>query len=315
MTRLFFQRLGSGLVTLFLAALLIFICTEILPGDVASAILGREATAESLAALRRELGLDKPALWRFFSWLMRFVSGDLGNSLANGRPVWEALSPRLINTLFLAAYTSFIALPLSLILALLSSWHPRGLCDRLSSIFSFAALSLPEFLVGYLLVLFLAVQWQLFPSLANVNPQTGIGERLYLCFLPMLTLTIAIFSHIFRITRSALLGEMHQPYVTMAELKGLGRLYILIHHALPNAIAPIGYAVALNLAHLVLGVVVVETIFVYPGLGQWMVDGVAKRDLPVVQASGVIFAAIFILLNLLADLLAIIVNPRLRYPK
>jgi len=311
MAKLVMQRIAAGIITIFAASLLIFICTEILPGDVASALLGRDATPAALAAIREALHLDLPAPLRFLRWIGNFLSGDLGYSLANNRPVSEALGPRLFNTMFLAFYTAVMAVPLATILAFWAAVKPTRMLDKLGAFLSATAISLPEFLIGYLLILVFAVKWHLFPSLANVQPEASLSDRLYLTFLPMLTLSCVIFSHIFRMTRAALLGEMRQAYVTMAELKGLSRSYILMRHVLPNATAPIVYAIALNLAHLVLGVVVVETIFVYPGLGQWMVDAVSKRDLPIVQALGTIFAAIFIMLNLLADLIAVVVNPRL----
>lgn len=315
MIKLILSRIATGIGTLFAASLLIFFCTEILPGDVAGALLGKEATPQTIAALRQALRLDDPAPLRYLHWLGAFLSGDFGHSLANGRPVWEGLAPRFANTLFLALYTALLAVPVSVALGIFSAIKPQGFWDRLGSFFSVILISLPEFFVAYLLVLFFAVHLHWFPSLSNVGQTTGFSERLILTFLPMLTLSCVIFSHILRMTRAALLDIMAKPYIEMAQLKGLSPFYIMTCHVLPNAIGPIAYAIALNLAHLMLGVVVVEAVFVYPGMGQWMVDAVGKRDLPIVQACGIVFAAIFILLNLLADLFVLISNPRLRYPR
>jgi peptide/nickel transport system permease protein len=309
------QRLGLGVLTLFAASVLIFIGTEILPGDLASAILQNSATPESLAKLRSDLGLDQPAYVRFFEWLFGALRGDFGHSLANGRDVLTEIAPRFANTMFLAAYAAVVAVPLAIGLGLLAAIRQGGVFDRLVNLFTLMTISVPEYFLAYLLIKYVAVNLGWFPSLANVTPDTSFTDRLYYAFLPMLTLVLVIVAHMMRMTRASVLSVMASPYIEMAVLKGLRKSRIVVRHALPNALAPIISVVALNLAYLIVGVVVVETVFVYPGLGQLMVDETSKHDVPVVQACGLIFAATFILLNMTADILAILSNPRLRQPR
>jgi peptide/nickel transport system permease protein len=309
------QRLGLGILTLFAASVLIFAGTEILPGDLASAILQNSATPENLAALRLELGLDRPAILRFAEWLFGALRGDFGHSLANGRDVLEEVVPRFSNTMFLAGYAAIVAVPLAVGLGLLAAIRQGGVYDRLVNLFTLMTISVPEYFLAYLLVKYIAVGLGWFPSLANVSPDSTFGDRLYYAFLPMLTLVLVIVAHMMRMTRASVLSVMASPYIEMAILKGLTKSRIVVRHALPNALAPIISVIALNLAYLIVGVVVVESVFVYPGLGQLMVDAVSKHDVPMVQACGLIFAATFILLNMTADILAILSNPRLRQPR
>jgi peptide/nickel transport system permease protein len=313
--RLIGQRFGLGLITLFAASVLIFAGTEILPGDLASAILQNNATPESLAAMRRDLGLDRPAYVRYGEWLGGAVHGDFGKSLANNRGVAEEIGPRLKNTLFLALYAALIAVPLAVGLGLLAAIRQGGVYDRLVNVVTLMTISVPEYFLAYILIKYLAVGWGIFPSLANVTPDTSFLDRLDLGFLPMMTLVLVIVAHMMRMTRASVLAVMASPYIEMALLKGLPKWRIVVQHAFPNALAPIINVIALNLAYLVTGVVVVEAVFVYPGLGQLMVDAVSKHDVPVVQACGLLFAAAFIMLNMTADILAIMSNPRLRHPR
>jgi peptide/nickel transport system permease protein len=315
MLKLVLNRLGLGILTLFAASVLIFIGTEILPGDLASAILQNTATPETLAKMRLDLGLDQPAYIRFFQWLFAALHGDFGKSLANGRDVLEEIAPRFANTMFLAAYAAIVAVPLAIGLGLLAAIWQGGIFDRLVNVVTLMTISVPEYFLAYLLIKYVAVELGWFPSLASVSSDTPFLERLYDTFLPMLTLVLVIVAHMMRMTRASVLSVMASPYIEMAILKGLRKSRIVVHHALPNALAPIISVVALNLAYLIVGVVVVETVFVYPGLGQLMVDEVSKHDVPVVQACGLIFAATFILLNMIADILAILSNPRLRRPR
>jgi peptide/nickel transport system permease protein len=313
--KLVLQRLGLGILTLFAASVLIFIGTEILPGDLASAILQNSATPESLAKLRLDLGLDRPAILRYFDWLFGALHGDFGHSLANGRDVLTEIAPRFANTMFLAAYAAIVAVPLAIGLGLLAAIRQGGVFDRLVNLFTLMTISVPEYFLAYLLIKYVAVDLGWFPSLANVTPDMSFGDRLYFAFLPMLTLVLVIVAHMMRMTRASVLSVMASPYIEMAILKGLRKSRIVVRHALPNALAPIISVVALNLAYLIVGVVIVETVFVYPGLGQLMVDETSKHDVPVVQACGLIFAATFILLNMTADILAIVSNPRLSHPR
>ncbi len=315
MLKLILNRLGLGVLTLFAASVLIFIGTEILPGDLASAILQNTATPESLAKMRLDLGLNQPAYIRFFQWLFAALHGDFGKSLANNRDVLTEIAPRFANTMFLAVYAAIVAVPLAIGLGLMAAIRQGSVFDRLVNIVTLMTISVPEYFLAYLLIKYVAVELGWFPSLASVSSDTPFFDRLYIAFLPMLTLVLVIVAHMMRMTRASVLSVMASPYIEMAILKGLSKSRIVVRHALPNALAPIISVVALNLAYLIVGVVVVETVFVYPGLGQLMVDEVSKHDVPVVQACGLIFAATFILLNMIADILAILSNPRLRQPR
>jgi peptide/nickel transport system permease protein len=300
-------------MTLLAASVLIFAGTELLPGDLASAILQNNATPENLATLRKDLGLDRPAAVRYVEWLTNAAHGNLGISLANQTAVTIEVMPRLRNTVFLATFAALVAVPLAILLGVIAAIRQGGIYDKTVNIVTLAAISVPEYFLAYLLIKYLSVQFGWFPSLANVTPEMGLGQRINLTILPMLTLVLVTIAHMMRMTRTSILAIMASPYIEMAVLKGLPRWRIVVQHALPNALAPIVNVVALNLAYLIVGVVVVEAVFVYPGLGQLMVDAVSKHDVPVVQACGLIFAAAFILLNLTADILAIISNPRLRH--
>ncbi len=315
MGRLILQRSILGVLTLLAASALIFIGTEILPGDLASAILQNQATPENLAKLRLDLGLDRPAIVRYFEWLFAALRGDFGHSLANGRDVLELIAPRFANTMFLAAYAAVVAVPLAVGLGLAAAIRQGGIFDRTVNVLTLMTISVPEYFLAYLLIKYVAVDLGWFPSLANVSSDTPFLDRLYYAFLPMLTLVLVIVAHMMRMTRASVLAVMASPYIEMAILKGLTQTRIVLRHALPNALAPIISVIALNLAYLIVGVVVVETVFVYPGLGQLMVDEVSKHDVPVVQACGLIFAATFIALNMVADILSILSNPRLRQPR
>ena len=309
------KRIGLGLVTLWVISVLIFVGVEALPGDLAQAILGQSATPETVEAFRKELKLDMPPPVRYFAWLGAFVKGDFGNSLANNRPVVDLINWRFANSLFLAGVTALIAVPVSVLLGILAALYRNTLFDRLISMATLSAISFPEFFVAYILIALLSVQLAIFPSIANINDQMSIWQRLYAIFLPCLTLALVVTAHMMRQTRAAIINILSSPFIEMANLKGLRRLRVVVRHAFPNALSPVINVIALNLAYLVVGVVIVEVVFVYPGLGQLLVDSVSKRDIPVVQASGLIFAATYVLLNLLADVLSIVSNPRLRNPR
>jgi peptide/nickel transport system permease protein len=307
-------RLALGILSLLAVTVLIFVATEILPGDVASAVLGQGATPETLAAYRLELGLDRPAYVRYFEWFSGALQGDLGQSMTNKREILPELMRKFKNTLFLAGVAALIAVPLSVGLGIIAAINEGKWQDRWSNIISLGTISVPEFFIAYLLILLFAVKLRWFPSLSTVFDGMALGEKLFKIALPAVTLTLLVAAHMLRMTRSSVLAIMSQPYIEMAFLKGLPRSRVIMKHALPNAAAPIISVIALNLAYLIVGVVVIEVVFVYPGVGQYMVDGVTKRDLPVVQACGLLFAATFIILNTVADILAILANPRLRKP-
>ncbi|MEM1384530.1 MAG: ABC transporter permease [Pseudomonadota bacterium] len=309
------QRLGLGLLTLFVVSLLIFSALELLPGDLAQQILGQSATPETVAAFRRELGLDLPAWQRYIEWLGGAIQGDFGKSLANGREISELISTRLANTLFLAAYAAVIAIPLAVGLGVLAALYRNSLFDRAVNVFTLTSISTPEFFVAYILILWLAVNLGWLPSISNISPSSTFGDMLERTLLPALTLTLVVTAHMMRMTRAAIINLLASPYIEMARLKGMTPGRIIVKHALPNALAPIINVIALNLAYLITGVVLVEVVFVYPGLGQLMVDSVSKQDITVVQACCLIFAGVYILLNLTADVLSIMTNPRLMHPK
>ena len=313
--RLVAQRIALGLLLLLAVSVLIFAGTQILPGDVAQSILGQSATPESLANLREELGLNDPAYVRYFRWLGGVLTGDLGTALTSGQDIATSIGGRLWNTLFLAFWAAVVSVPLAIILGLLAVRYRNGFVDKLISGLALASTSLPDFFVGYLLVFFFAVKWQWFPGISTVYDGMPFGERMMAIALPATALTLAVLAQMMRMTRAAILNVMQSAYIETAELKGLRPLDIIRKHALPNAIAPVVNVVMLNLAFLIVGVVVIEVIFVYPGMGQYLVDHVTKRDVPVVQAVGLIFGAVYIGLNIVADIAAIVANPRLRHPK
>lgn len=339
------QRTGLAVVTLFVVSVLIFSALEFLPGDFAEAMLGQSATPEAVAALRMQLGLDRPAVLRYFEWIGNFLHGDLGTSFASRvgsrRAVADMLAPRLYNTMVLACLAAAIAVPLALLLGVLTALYRNSWFDRAVNAVCLTTISVPEFFVAYLLILIVVAkdtfaisefaasspQWLVdsvssllnalpnFSILADITSRTTLLEQLWLAALPALTLTLVIVAHMMRMARAALLNVLSSSYIEMARLKGLHPATILLLHALPNAWAPIVTVIAFNLAYLIVGVVVVEVVFVYPGVGQLMVDAVRSRDIPVVQACALVFAFTYILLNLVADVLSIASNPRLLHPK
>jgi len=317
------QRLLLGLFTLFVVSLIIFSSIELLPGDFGEAVLGQAATEDTVAAFRKELGLDQPAYVRYVNWVGGAIQGDFGTSFSGrassgvdrSRDVVELIAPRLRNTLFLASMTALIAVPLALFLGITAALYRNSLYDRTVNAVTLTTIATPEFFVAYILILLFASLNQWFPSLANIDSSMGLGEKIYKTILPSATLTLVILAHMMRQTRAAIINLLASPYIEMARLKGISSTQVILRHALPNAWAPISTVVAFNLAYLVVGVVVVEVVFVYPGIGQLMVDAVRTRDIPVVQACALFFAGTYILLNLIADIIGIITNPRLLHPR
>jgi peptide/nickel transport system permease protein len=309
------QRVAIGFLILLLVSVLVFVGTEVLPGDVAHAILGQSATPELVAQIRTRLGLDEPATLRYFYWLGNLLSGDLGISLASGAPISDLIGERIFNTFLLAVTTALIAIPLAVGLGLLAAIRPNGKADRAISGLSLALISVPDFLVAIVLVMIFSVSLGWFPAIANLRPGSDIGRVLLVLALPVTALVFTVLAHMVRMTRTAIIGVLTSPAVEMAILKGVPRWRILIVHALPNALAPIVNVIALNLAYLISGIVVIETLFNFAGLGRLTVEAVTTRDIPVVQACAMIFCAVYILLNLIADVVSVVSNPRLRYPK
>tara|TARA_R110002095_G_scaffold84457_1_gene73379 strand:+ start:633 stop:1541 length:909 start_codon:yes stop_codon:yes gene_type:complete len=285
------QRVALGILLLFAASILIFAGTTLLPGDVAQQILGQSATPQALANLREELGVNDPAISRYFSWLGAFMQGDLGTALTNGRDIADSLGGRLKNTLFLAFWAAVISVPLAIFLGLLAVRYKDRWPDKLISGVTLTTISIPEFMIGYVLIYWISIKLGWFSSVAIINDGMTLGQKLNAIAIPVMVLTLVVLAHMMRMTRAAILNVMQSAYIETAELKGMRMLTIIRKHAFPNAIAPIVNVVMLNLAYLVVGVVVVEVVFAYPGMGQYLVDHVSKRDVPVVQACGLIFAA------------------------
>ena len=320
------QRLALGILTLLIVSMVIFVAVNALPGDFAQAILGQGATQEAVAQIRADLGLDQNYFMRYFSWLGNVLTGNLGISFAQMNfasnmggdqlvGVVEQIAPRFEATMFLAGVTAMFAVPISITLGVLAALYRNSIFDRAVNITTLSSISSPEFFLAYILILVLAVLNPIFPSLSNVYEGMALGEKLNRTMLPALTLTLVVTAHMMRMTRAAIINLLASPYIEMARLKGISPMRVIVRHALPNALAPIINVIALNLAYLITGVVVVEVVFVYPGIGQLFVDSVKIRDIPVVQACCLIFAAAYILLNLMADILSILSNPRLRHPK
>lgn len=322
------QRLGLGLITLFAVSIIIFATIEMLPGDFAKAILGQSATPDTVAAFQKRLGLDRPPVERYLDWIGGVAQGDFGVSFAGlvglgggqETTVISLVAPRLVNTLFLAGLTAIVAVPLALILGMLAALYRNSLYDRIVNMVTLTSISVPEFFVAYILMLVLAVPHVVFDNppfyaLAKINFDMPFAERVMRSALPVMTLVLVIVAHMMRMTRAAIINLLSSPFIEMARLKGVSPGRIIYRHALPNAWAPIATVIALNLAYLVVGVVVVEVVFVYPGIGQLMVDAVSSRNIPVVQACALIFAATYILLNLIADIVSIVTNPRLLHPR
>jgi peptide/nickel transport system permease protein len=312
---LILRRLALSLVLLAAVSLLIFMGVEALPGDFATTYLGQSATPQAVANIRAELGLDRPLPVRYVQWLGGVLQGDFGTSWASRMPVAGQIADRLGNSLFLAAVAAVIAIPLAILLGLVAVLTRDTFLDRAINVVTLAAISLPEFFVGYLLILVFAVNFGIATFPSTVFAGMALGAKLQAVALPVATLVLVVLAHMMRMTRAAIISVLSSAYMETAELKGLGAWRAILRHATPNAIAPIVNVVALNLAYLIVGVVVVEVVFVYPGMGQYMVDAVTVRDMPVVQACGLIFAAVYILLNMVADIIAIVSNPRLRHPR
>jgi len=306
------RRIGVGLLTLFIVSALIFFMASLLPGDAAQMALGQAATPETVAALRAQLGLDQPALLRFFSWLGGLVTGDFGISYASGVPVTAIVGDRIPNSLMLAAAATAVSVPIALTLGIVAAIRRGSRLDRGLNMLTMAAVAVPEFLVATLAVLIFAVKLQWVPALSfNADISTWAGFfRAY--SLPVLVLCCVVVAQMARMTRAALINQLDAAYIEMAVLKGIPGLRVVLYHALPNAIGPIVNAMALSLSYLFGGVIIVETIFSYPGLASTLVDAVSNRDLPIVQFCVLFFSACYLTLLLIADICTIVFNPRLR---
>ena len=310
--RLVLLRLGVMIVSLLIVALAVFAATEMLPGDVAQILLGQSATPQAVAALRHEMHLDQPAFIRFLLWLGGLITGHLGHSYANNIDVASLIAGRLVNSLKLAGITTLVSVPTALALGITAAVLRGSLYDRIVSVATISVISVPDFMVATLAVLIFAVHLGWLPALSFTYEVHGFFNLLKVYAMPVLTLSFVISAQMIRMTRAAVIDTLNTPYCEMAALKGAPRRRIVLRHALPNALGPIANAVALSLSYLLGGVIIVETIFNYPGVAKLMVDAVSTRDMPLIQTCAMIFALTYLLLIAVADVIAIISNPRLR---
>lgn len=313
--RLLLMRIGLGLLTLLLVSVVVFAATQALPGDAAKAILGKDsADVARYEALRAQLGLDRPMLEQYTSWLSGVVRGDLGNSLVGAEvPVTELLRPRVVNSATLVFLAALVSIPISILIGALSAiWHDSKF-DNVVNVTNLSLASLPEFVIGIVLVLvFATAVFQWLPSVSNVDSLTPLRGQMKLFVLPTITLVLAVIPYISRMLRASTIEVLESEYVTMARLKGMSESRVLWRHALPNAIVPTIQVIAINIAWLAGGIVTIEYLFTFPGVGAALVDAVANRDMPTVQALVLLLAAIYVVLNLAADILTILISPRLR---
>jgi peptide/nickel transport system permease protein len=306
------QRLGVASITLLIVSFAVFFATQMLPGDVAEVLLGQSATPEAAAGLRHAMGLDEPAIWRFLRWLGGLATGDLGRSYVNDVEISALLSGRLANSLRLAGVVTLICVPVALSLGIAAAMWRGSWMDRAVSVATIAVISVPEFMVATLAVLVFAVWLGWLPALSHGANVDSLGAILRAYAMPVITLSFVVSAQMIRMTRAAVIETIDTPYVEMALLKGASRWRMVFRHALPNALGPIANAVALSLSYLVGGVIIVETVFNYPGVAKLMVDAVSTRDLPLIQSCAMIFCISFLALVTLADMIAILSNPRLR---
>lgn len=306
------RRLAAALGTLFLSSVLVFLALQALPGDVATQILGKDATPDAVAALRGQLGLDRPAWERYFDWIKGALHGDFGTSLVSAKPVGSEVAQYLGNSALIAVVTILFAVTGSLVLGILAGLYRDRWADHLISTASLVGMSVPEFVVATVLVLCFSVALPWFPAVVLYGPDASVGQLLPAVWLPALALAIVMAAYIVRMARTSVIDVMASEYVTTARLKGLSTWRVVTRHALPGALLPTLHVIALNVAWLVGGVAVVENVFNYPGIGKLMLTSVQNRDLPVVQAVALISAVVYVVCNLAADLGAMALNPKLR---
>jgi peptide/nickel transport system permease protein len=306
------RRLVLAVLTLFLISLIVFLGVEALPGDSATGYLGQLATPESLAALREEFGLNDPIHTRYLNWLADILRGDLGDSMVKRKPVAELIGNRFRNTVVLAGAAAVVGIPLAILLGVFAGLMRDKWPDVLISTTSIIAMTLPGFVTATVLIYFFAIRLEWFPAITLVPTDVPVVELLPNIVLPIITLTLIMVAHILRLVRTNMIDVMVSDYVQMARLKGVPAMQIVFKHALPNAMLPTINIVALTLAWLLGGVAIIETVFNYPGIGKLMIGAITDRDFVLVQGIAIILAAIYISLNLIADLLALVLNPKLR---
>jgi peptide/nickel transport system permease protein len=306
------RRILLGVLVMFLVSIIVFAGTQAL-GDPARAILGRDATPDRLAALQEQLNLDQSVVGQYLHWLGGLLHGDLGTSLASQQPVSTALGPRLVSSIVLVLIAAVISIPLSIVIGSYAALHREKKFDTIVSNTMLALASLPEFVVALLLViLFSTSVFHWLPPISPVPPGHRAWEYPDELILPVATLAFAVTPYVSRIMRASMIEVLESDYVEMARLKGLSERTVLYRHALPNAIGPVFQVAAISLAYLAGGIVVIEYVFNYPGIGSELVDAVQNHDIPVVQALAILIAGLYVLLNLLADVATILVTPRLR---
>jgi peptide/nickel transport system permease protein len=310
--RLIAQRLTLAVGTLLVVSALVFFFTSVLPGDIAERVLGRESSAQQREIFRKNLHLDEPVWKRYGVWIGDVARGDLGHSLVNNQTVTATIGTSAKNTLFLSVFAFLLYLPVTLVLATIAALFRGKLPDSLISVVTLVGLSLPEFVLGTLLIFGFAVHLSVAPALSIVNPGDGLFTRLHATVLPAVTLMVAMAVYAIRMLRDNLIDVLDSEYVRMATLKGVPRWRVVARHALPNALGPALNVTALNLTYLIGGVVVVESVFSYPGLGKMLIEAISVRDVPVVEATALLASAVYIIANLVADVLAMVLNPRLR---
>lgn len=309
---LILYRIGSSLLTLFLVSAVVFTISGLLPGDAAQELLGQSATPEQVTALRQEMGLDRPALVRYGDWLGSIVSGDPGQSYVANMPVRDIIAERLPNTLILAGVTAVISVVIALTIGVVSAINRGGRIDRTLNIITLSLVATPEFLVATLGVLIFSVKLLWLPSISLAPDEASWSDTLRSLALPVMSLTFVVVAQMARMTRAAVADQLDRPYVEMARLKGVPFRRIVLFHVMPNAIGPVVNAMALSLSYLMGGALIVETIFNYPGLASLMVNAVTSRDMPLLQSCAMIFCAVYLAMMLVADVIAILANPRLR---
>jgi peptide/nickel transport system permease protein len=308
------RRLLLGVLVLFMVSVVVFAATQALPGDPALAILGRSATPQSLAALRRQLHLDQPVLSQYWSWIAGLLHGNLGKSLAAQEPVTTLLGPKLVNSGVLVLISAVVSIPLSIAIGSWAALKREKIFDQTSSSLLLVLAALPEFVVAVVLVILFAttVFRGFLPAISSIPPGSRPWNNWVALVLPTITLVIAVAPYVARIMRASMIEVLESDYVEMARLKGLPERTVLVRHALPNALGPVFQVIALNLAYLAGGIIVVEYVFNYAGIGSAIQEAVINHDLPVVQALAMLIAAVYVVLNLLADVATILVTPRLR---
>jgi peptide/nickel transport system permease protein len=313
MSRFLLRRVLLGLLIMLLVSIVVFAATQALPGNAARAILGRNATPERLAALTRQLHLNESAISQYLHWLGGVITGNFGTSAATEQPVSSLISARILNSAFLVLVSALVALPLSIALGVWMAVKRDKPTDHILSIATLSLAALPEFVIGIgLIVLFATNVSHLFPAVSLIPPGQHAWNVPNVVVLPAATLVLAVTPYISRIMRGSMVEVLESEYITMARLKGLSNRTVIWRHAVPNAIVPAIQVSALQLAYMAGGVVLVEFVFNFPGIGASLVDAVGNRDIPVVQALVIIIAAVYVVVNLVADLLTIVVTPRLR---